>query len=367
MLAPCCCAQEAAPSDVQLTVSTESGRTQFHLGEEIRLTLRYTASTPGKYLMAGPGAKARGWDHERLTCTPTEDTIDREKDDGVVDGQKFLHAECGGGVGGGIGGGCGDCDIEGTLGPRALLKELVANRSVQFTRPTNYTCTVTDDSVVTAASAPNYRAIRLRSRPFTLELSDDSAWSASELKAVLEGIAAEKCSVTKEDRLPCQELADRLRYLDTSDSLAASTQFLNNEQKLATWQRELWLGLFQSRHQDDVIRLLEMRFTDPDFAVTVENMETLTGIRLRKAFPQAFASIAKPEDYRTAAVFLLQETLRKLGESLSGKSPLTKATSAKTYEGLASQNFCEKEAVIPAAERKRVLKQASVAATATAK
>ena len=363
----CCFAQEPAPSDVQLTVSTENGRTQFHLGEEIRLTLRYTASVPGKYLMAGPGAKAKGWDHERLSCTPREEAVDREADDGVVDGHKFLHAECGSGVGGGIGGGCADCAIEGQVGPRAILKELVANRSVQFTRATTYTCTVTDGSIVTAASAPNYRAIRLTSRPFTLTLSDDSAWSALALKAALEGMATEKCGVIKGDRVACMELADRLRYIDTPDSLAAITQFLSNEDKFSSWQHELWLGLFQSRHQDDVIRLLEMRYTDPDFAVTAENMEALTGIRLRKAFPQAFARTTKAEDFRTAAVFLLQETLRKLGDSLPEKSPLTKAISAKTYETLASQDFCEKEAIIPEAERKRVLKQAFVAGAVTPK
>jgi hypothetical protein len=371
MLVVCCFAQEPAPSDVQLTVSTENGRTKFHLGEEIRLTLRYTATMTGKYLMAGPGAKAKGWEPERLTCSPKEDTVDRDADDGVVDGYKFLHAECGsgagGGTGGGTGGGCSDCNFEGSLGPRAILKELVVNRSVQFTHATTYTCTVSDGSVVTAPSAPNYRAIRLTSQPFTLTLSDDSAWSASALKSVLDGMATEKCSQTKLDRVPCTELADRLRYIDTSDSLAAITQFLSNEEKFSSWQHELWLGLFQSRHQDDVIRLLEMRYTDPDFAVTIENMETLTGLRLRKAFPQSFASTAKAEDYRTAAVFLLQETLRKLGDSLPGKSPLTKAISAKTYETLASQDFCEKEAIIPEAERKRVLKQAFVAGTITPK
>jgi hypothetical protein len=360
-------AQTPAPADVQLTVSTDSGRTQFHLGEEIRLTLRYTASVPGKYLMAGPGAKAKGWDHERLVCTPKEDIIDREADDGVVDGHRFLHAECGAGVGGGIGGGCADCGIEGVLGPQSILKELVVNQRLQFTRPTTYTCTVTDNSVVTAASAPEYRAMRLTSQPFTLELSDESAWSAKALKSALDAIAAEKCNPVKEERVRCLELADRLRYLDTPDSLAAITQFLSNEGKFSPWQQQLWLGLYQSRHQDDVIRLLEMRFTDSDFAVTVENMETLTGIRLRKAFPQAFDKSARPEDFRTPAVFLLQETLRKLGESLPGKSPLTKQISAKTYESLATQDFCEKEAIIPEAERKRVLKQASIAAAAAAK
>jgi hypothetical protein len=360
-------AQSPAPPDVQLTVSTENGRTKFHLGEEIRLTLRYTASVPGKYLMAGSGAKATGWDHERLECTPKADAIDRDSNDGLVSGTKFLHAECGVGSGGGIGGGCAHCGIEGTLGPNAILKELMVNRVLQFSRPTSYSCTVTDSSVVTAASAPQYRAVQLKSHPFTLELSDDSSWSAAELKSVLDGIASEKCRPVKEERVGCLELADRLRYLDTPDSLAAITQFLSNEDKFSQWQHALWLGLFQSQHQDDVIRLLEMRFTDPDFAVTVENMEELTGIRLRKAFPQAFAESAKPEDFRTPAVFLLQETLRKLGDSLPGKSPSTKSVSARTYEALASQDFCEKEAIIPEAERKRVLKQASVAAGVTAK
>lgn len=366
MVVTSCFAQEPAPSDVQLTVSTENGRTQFHLGEEIRLQLRYAATVDHKYLLVGSGVGAKGWQEGRLVCTSGEGRVPITVTDRRVSASNFLHQSC-------------SAEIEPlskkeTHGPRRfqpigvspLVRELIANDVLELTHPGNYLCSFTDGTLVESPKTLDVDALRLTSNPISFSIADESAWSANTLKEMLDRLSANKC-VPENDSYRCGEVAEQLRQLDTPDSLAAMTQMLNGGDKLPSWQKQLWLGLFQSRHQDDVIRLLEMRYTDPDFGVTVENMETITGIRLRKAFPQAFASTARPEDYRSAAVFLLQETLRKLGDSLPAKSPLTKAISTKTYETLASQDFCEKEPIIPEAERKRVLKQAFVAGTGTPK
>ncbi len=360
------CANAQVPNDVQLSVSTQDGRTHFHLGEAIRLQLRYVATIRGKYSVGGLKLPYRGLDRVKVSCTPS--TLPRRESPGIVSASDFLNLGCTASKPKSKpDGACVDCDLISEIGPRAAISELVLNDLVEITRPDTYSCTAADSSVLEQLELAHQRPVTLTSNPVKFIITDDSAWAATALKDVLDQLASEKCTSVNDDRYRCFELAEGLRYLDTPDSLAAIAQLLTGGDKIPPWQQQLWLGLFQSRHQDDVIRLLEMRYTDPDFAVTVENMETLTGIRLRKAFPQAFASTAKAEDYRTPAVFLLQETLRKLGDSLPGKSPLTKAISAKTYETFASQDFCEKEAIIPEAERKRVLKQAFVAGASTRK
>jgi hypothetical protein len=359
---------QADLTDVQLTVSSSSGSMRFHLGELIRLQTRYTATTPGKYFLAGEGLKVERWVRPGLACAPMDHVIERDLHDGRVTAWPFLHQACDGGMGASFGQGlCSDCDSLTPLGPKPVFGEIVVNQLMQFTRPGTYSCFVADRSIVAAADAPHYRAFNVSSKHFNLDITDDSAWSASALKDVLDRLAAEKCKPVQDDSYHCMELAQELAFLETPDSLAAMAQMLTGGDKLPPWQQQLWLGLFQSRHQDDVIRLLEMRFTDPDFAVTTDNMEELTGIRLRKAFPQAFAKDAKPEDHRTAAVFLLQETLRNLGDSLPNKSPQAKTMSLKTYQELAENSFCQPEPVIPDAERTRVLRQAVVAARPTPK
>ncbi len=352
----------ANPKDLFFTLSGPDGRTRFHLGELVRLQTGFATSQLGKYLLAGPGRKIAGFEQTRVSCQPAANVVDREKSDGRITAWSFLHEGCGSGRGGGIGGACTDCDELQPLGLNPIHGEVTLNQVAQFTRAGSYTCTATDGEVTEASMAPEYRALSLHSNPLALEIVDDAAWSSATLKALLEKFGAKRCNVPGES-YDCMMIAHEIHFLDTPESLAESVHLQDGREHLPGWQNELWMGLFQSRHQDEVIRLLKRRFSDADYPVSRDNLEVLTALELRQNSPEAFEAGVKPETYRSQSVSLLQDLLRTLGDNLPDKLPSAYKVSRKTFYDLATADYCQSAPIIPDEEREQLLKKADVAAS----
>jgi hypothetical protein len=356
-------AQTTAPPDLHLVLRGEHERVRFYFGEAIRLELGYSAVEAGKYVIAGPGLKIKDYEGPYFSCEPRDAAIDRRQNDGRVSAWRVLHTgpSCQGGVGGGAGGACADCEGLTPLGPKPLIYPITLNQGLQLTRPGTYTCSVTDRTITTSASKPDYRAITVTSTPLTIELVEDPGWASATLKDARAKLVADKCN-DPQPPYTCVYTARSIKYLDTPESLAASVDLLLGFVQRPYWQSEVLAGLYQSQNQPEVVRLLEKRYVATDFDVGSDDLEVLTALALRAQSPHAFDRDSKPESYHSQAVLILQRYLRALGGSLPQKSQQAYEFSRETYEKMAADNYCESEAIIPEFERKQVLADADVAA-----
>jgi hypothetical protein len=345
-----------APADVALELVTEGGEHQFHLGELIPIKYSYSANGPGRYIWAGNSTKFGGGHPLEIACSPAAERVKTYSTSAhdVAFGQ-ILNADCGG-VGGGIGGGCGDCDGELPLTAAALGFGIVPlNTYVRFRTPGIYTCQGSSAEITATSRDEKIRpALLLKSNPITLTIVDDPAWARP--AAIAYADAYDKLcrgdDVAEHRSLQCFDVAERITYLDTVESLAIEVRRIDG--RTHGWENGFWDAIQQSSHPQEALRMMTSRMQEPDFQVSTRLLEWLASSELRMEVPDAFQS-GTPATYHAQAVEKLRKYVRLLGNSLSEKNSDVLAESAKTYRTFAEQKYCERQSLISSEEQNQVL------------
>jgi hypothetical protein len=345
-----------APDDVVLQFETEGNSREFHLGELIPIKYSYSAMTPGRYLRVTPPGKLDGGRGLEIWCSPSGESVaphPPSRDNVTL--LKMLTAPCGG-FGGGVGGSCFDCVGDHPLTTAPLsFGGIPLNTYVRFRSAGTYTCEASSADVTTASRDEKLRpALWVKSGPVVLTIVNDPAWAHA--AAVAYGDAYEKLcrgdDVPHHSFLQCGDVARRITYLDTADSLVEEVKLFDGRNH--GWENGFWEAIQDSSQPEAAFRLVEARMVDPDFQVSTWIIEWLASAELRLEAPDAFQS-GEPATYHAQSVEALRRYVRLLGSSLSRKEPAVMLESEKTYLTFARQEYCEKEPLIPTDEQLRIM------------
>jgi hypothetical protein len=346
-----------APADVALELGTEGGEHQFHFGELIPIKFSYSANGSGRYSRVGNGTKLAGGHALEIACSPAAERVTpySTSPDDVAFGQ-ILNADCGG-VGFGSGGGCGDCDGEQPLTTAALTFGIVPlNTYGRFRTPGIYTCQGSSAEITATSRDEKIRkALLVKSNPITLTIVDDPAW-ARPAAAVYADTYDKLCrgdDVAEHRSLQCFDVAERITYLDTAESLATEVRGFDGRNH--GWENGFWDAIRQSSHPHEALRMMTSRVQEPDFQVSTNVLAWLASSELRMEVPDAFQS-GTPATYHAQAVEKVRKYVRLLGNSLSKKNSNALPESAKTYRTFAEQKYCEPQSLISTEEQNQALR-----------
>jgi hypothetical protein len=345
-----------APADVALRLRTEADLRRFHLGELIPVTFSYSATSPGRYTWVGQSSKLAAARAFEISCKPAAERISRNSES-VADltFARILNAPCGG-VGGGGYAVCADCDAEYPLTAKALSFGVVPmNEYVRFCSAGTYTCQASSAEVTATSRDEKIRpALLVKSNPIILTIVDDPGWTRS--TALANSNAYERLchgdDVAEHRFSECSDVARRITYLDTLDSLAIEVRWFDGRQH--GWDNGFWDAIQHSSKPKEALRLISSRIQETDFEVSKDVMEWLASSALRIEVPDAFES-GQPATYHAQAVEKLRMYVRLLGGSLKQKNSTVLDESVKTYSNFAEQTYCEAQPLIPTEEQDQVL------------
>ncbi len=346
----------SAPADVVLKLGIEGDGQLFHLGELIPIKFSYTAKVPGTYFWVSQSRKLVGGQSLNISCSPSTEQISTPPSSPDEDtfGQ-MLYGPCGG-VGGGSGGGCGDCDGEYPLSAAALTFGVFPlNTYVRFRTPGTYTCEASSADITTTTRDEKIRpALLVKSNPVLLTIVNDPGWAHSAALAYA-GAYEKLCrgdDVAEHCFLQCSDVARRITYLDTADSLATEVKWFDGGNH--GWENGFWDAIQHSSQPEEALRLMAARIQEPDFEVSTSVLEWLASSELRMEDPNAFHS-GTPATYHTQALEKLRKYVRLLGGSLSQKKANVLAETVKTYRTFAEQEYCEPKSLISRDEQNQDL------------
>ncbi len=343
-----------APADVILNIATEGDQHQFHLGELIPFRFSYSATIPGTYIRVSRSEKLIAGHGLEVTCTPPAESAGRPPSIAVTANRFEEMLNSCGGFGGGFGGGCGDCDYDHVLTTAPLsFGGSRLNTYVRFRAPGRYTCVAASADITTAAADEKIRsALLVKSNPMDLAIIDDPVWGHSAAISYAEAYD-QLCRVEDVQKIPfqCFEIAARITYLDTPESLSTEVRFFDGRNR---WGNGFWEAIQRTSYPVDAVRLMTNRMQDPDFEVTTTTLEWLASWDLRIEWPDAFET-SSPATYHSQAVEKVRELVRLAGSSLSKKKSDVLRESVKTYALFSGQEYCDGRPLIPKQERNQVL------------
>jgi len=344
-----------APADVVLNFDTESGGREFHLGELISIKYSYLATTPGKYTRVEQSQKLTAGRSLDIRCTPPSEAVRRVSLSWTVTDDKFgnmLVAPCGG-IGGASVGDCFDCDSELPLSKTPVnFRSVPMNNYVRFRVAGSYTCVASSADVTTNFKDEKVRyALRVNSKPLELRIVDDPAWSRSAAAAYASAYdrSCRSKSVPHENLSECYDLARRITYLDSLDSLA--TEVARFDGRDHGWNNGFWESIQHTSYPVDAVQLMTTRMQESDFEVSRSTIEWLASSELKIESPEAFEPNSPAVRYHRQAIDKLRKFVRLLGASVATKEPRVARESAKTYSFFAKQEYCEGKPLIPQQEQ----------------
>ena len=344
-----------SPADIGLQFRTEGDQQQFRLGELILVKFSYSADIPGRYIWVSQSKKLAGGRPVEVSCSPSAERVNLWPPS--YEPEKFAQMlnSCGG-VGGGIGSGCADCDGEQTLGTESVSFGLTPlNTYVRFRTPGRYTCIATSADVTTALPDQKIRsALLVTSNPIVLNIVADPEWSHSaaiSYAAVYDNFCRGD-DVPERHSLQCFDVAGRITYLDTVDSLATEVRLFDGRNH--GWDNGFWRAIEHTSYPTEAVPLMTNRIQDSDVEVSQLVLESLASWELKIDSPDAFQT-ASPATYHAQAVDKLRRYVRLLGSSLANKKSNVLRESAKTYRTLAEREYCEQQPLILRPERNQVL------------
>lgn len=345
-----------APSDVVLNFGTDGDGHQFRLGELIPIKFSYSTKNTGRYILVSQSRKLAGGRSLEISCSPSAERVVPHPQAGVrLSFEQMLAAPCGG-VGDGGGVGCGDCDGEYHLTGIPLAFGIVPlNTYVRFRTPGTYTCEASSAQITTAPRDEKIRpALLLKSNPVVLNVVPDPGWAHAAALAyanVYENVCRSE-DVVEHRFLQCSDVARRITYLDTADSLATEVEFFDGRNH--GWDNGFWDAIQQASFPEEALHLMTARMQESDFEVSTGVLEWLASSELRVEVPDARQTGA-PSTYHTQAVEKLRKYVQLLGGSLAHKDSAVLTESAKTYRTFADQTYCQSQALIPREEQRQVL------------
>jgi hypothetical protein len=194
----------------------------------------------------------------------------------------------------------------------------------------------------------------VKSNPVLLTIVNDPGWADS--AAVAYAGAYEKLcrgdDVAENRFLECSDVAPRITYLDTADSLATEVKWFDG--RAHGWENGFWDAIQRSSHSEEALALMAARIQEPDFEVSTGLLEWLAGSELRMEVANAFHG-GTPATYHGQAVEKLRKYVRLLGGSLSQKDQNVLSETVKTYRTFAEQKYCEPQSRISRDEQNQAL------------
>lgn len=239
------------PGDVIFEVKIADGRKSFALGEPIPLVLSFSSRVESDYELdlGAYDRSGRMWS-ESFTFERQADVVDPLAD--------YFR-----GLGGGMG---GLRPMPPKLGPKAEEVRIVLNEWVRFTGAGQFRF------FVRSTRLSQQKEVPVVSNVVTVEIADDPAWAAAELKRLQQVLETDPDEDT-------ERLALRgLRFLGT---IGAAQAIVDRMCVAAVWQPfDLHAGLYGSPHRPEVITMLEKGIASPSCAVTQDYLGTLSSLKV---------------------------------------------------------------------------------------
>ena len=248
------------------------------------------------------------------------------------------------------------CDGESLLSATALTFGVVPlNTYVRFRTPGTYTCEASSAEITTTPRDEKVRpALLVKSNPVVLTIVNDPGWAHSAALAYA-GTYEQLCrgdDVAEHRFLQSSDVARRLTYLDTADSLATEVKWFDGRNH--GWENGFWDAIQRSSHPEEALRLMAARIQEPDFEVSTGVLEWLARSELGMEVPDAFHS-GTAAMYHAQALEKLRKYVRLVGGSLSQKDSSVLSESVKTYRTFAEQRYCEPQSLILRDKQNHVL------------
>jgi hypothetical protein len=115
----------------------------------------------------------------------------------------------------------------------------------------------------------------VKSNPLVLTIVSDPAW-ANAVAILLQGAYQKLCrgnDAPEHRSLQCFDVAQRITYLDTTDSLATEVKWFDGGNH--GWENGFWDAIQHSSEHKEALRLMASRMQDPDFQASTDVMEWL--------------------------------------------------------------------------------------------
>ena len=235
------------------------------------------------------------------------------------------------------------------------------NTYVHFRTPGTYTCSASAADVTMISRDEKVRqALLVKSNPVVLTIAEDHAWSRSAEIAYADAYnkLCRGNDVATQRFLQCSELARRITYLDTADSLATEVKIFDGRNH--GWENGFWDAIQHSSYPNDALHLMANRiarsrtsrcrrwFLNRWLHGTSESTRRtrFNHPHLRLIIPQPSRSFGNMSGYSAAAC--------------ARKNPDVRSESAKTYRWFAEQEYCEGQPLISREERKQALLPQSI-------
>ncbi|MES2390397.1 MAG: hypothetical protein V4555_02065 [Acidobacteriota bacterium] len=258
-IAATCVAQSPTP---QLSLTTASGQTTFHIGERIPLTLTFTGSAANHINTAGYDRSGR-LAIDTYTVTPTT---------GWTDPLADYYAHSGVFDAGGLFG------IDPLDKPFHITRDL--NEWVRFDQPGDYTITALSSRVSTKPH-PTWSDdgnLTLRSHPLMLHIiAATPEWQQSTLTRIQQALSAPH----QPGRIGDPDALNDLRYLASPASIPLLASYIREDSDIsnAWWTASFGLyGLPPSLH-DNALTALNQLLDNPDFPITNAFLSALTDLQ----------------------------------------------------------------------------------------
>jgi hypothetical protein len=264
------------PSDLHLRLSFAGGRTQFHLGELIKVQYELTADTPGKYrsgdLWYDLSDRSR---FESFVSDRPADSADPLDGHWTIWETLYgLHVTRRSGS-------------WKNLTENPLIEPWDLNDYLRFDRPGKYRIYAVTRHIVSDWSPgrdPFAGGPPLASNILEVEiLPDDPAWSADTLQHAIESLI-----LSVRDQRAHLSAAKTIRYLQTREALDAMASHYTGADREADSQ--LLSGLIGFHDRAAAVRRMELQLAAPDFGVSRFFLFSLAVMKLRLASPDLSAA-----------------------------------------------------------------------------
>lgn len=345
-----------ATDDVVLKLEVD-GSHQFHLGESIPIKFSYAAKIHGKYFWVGDNTSLEGGHSLDISCSPVAERVRQlpSRSEGLAF-EEMLIPPCAFAAVGGSAGSCIDCGGDIPLVSAPLTFGVVPlNTYVRFRAQGTYTCQASSAEVTETSRDEKVRpAFLVRSNPIVLTITEDAAWAHaadSEFADAYQKLCRGD-DVVEHHFLQCSDIARRITYLDTADSLATEVRMFDGRSH--GWEDGFWNAIRESSYPQQALQLMTLRVQEHDFEASKSVLEWLASSELRMEVPDAFQG-ENPATYHAQAVEKLRKYVQLLGNSLPGKDSSVVQESANTYRTFGEQRYCEVESLISTEERNRTL------------
>jgi hypothetical protein len=298
---------------VSLRIETETGVTQFRMGEAIVLALTFETSSPDTWrvTITGKDRSVLGLERDGFPTSPAEGTSDpmRYRFGGPITysgpGGMFLHE-------------------------KTAVAYVDLNQWVRFERPGYYRVHALFHAGPWQPRDVN-QEITLESNEIGIEIvAADAGWQKRQLQedvAVLNTVPVKTDNETFEARM---DAARRVWYLDTADSVREAGRLLGTADVQVG--QILKDGLQTSGRRDEAVAAMKQLLRSPDQPVTPMFLETLTELEAWQRIPQSQNPGSGTDWQRRyeARVSIAGQLRGELAEVVEQKRNSAKAISIKT-------------------------------------